>query len=937
MNLKDTLNLPKTNFPMRADLVNREPIRVKKWQEGMVYEKIQRKNAQGKPFILHDGPPFTNGYVHIGTALNKILKDIIVRYKTMRGFRTPYVPGWDCHGLPIEHKVVRELREKKEDFDAISLRKACTAYSQKFIKTQRSQFERLGILADWDNDYRTMDPAYEECVLNFFADCVAQGLVYRSKKPVYWSIPCKTALAEAEVEYREHVSPSIWVKFKLTDGALGSLKINGTTHVVIWTTTPWTIPSNLAIAVHPNLNYVILSCGHENYLVCEDRVQDFVQSCGVEHFNIIATFQGSQLEGLQTKHPLVDRPSQIVLANYVTTDSGTGCVHTAPGHGLEDYNTGIEYKLDVYCPIDDDGKYVDDGQIPSELVGASVLDSDGRCEANDRVIEMLNLAQALLAKKSYKHQYPHCWRSKTPVIFRAMAQWFIALDKNNLRGKMQESVGGVNWVPAWGENRIRAAIASRNDWCISRQRVWGIPLPAFYDETGNALLDERVIRSVAKKIGQHGSGFWFESDEETLLDGIKLPDGFSAKKLKKCMDSLDVWIDSGNSHRAVLKTNASLVWPADMYLEGSDQHRGWFQSSMWTSIISGEKIAPFKNVLTHGFIVGEDRKKISKSDGKPQTADDYVNKFGADVIRLWISSEDFRDDIAISDDIINHISATYRTFRNTLRFQIGNLFDFNFERNRIEQGKMTLIDGWILQKTKNLVEAVTSAYDAYEIHRVYQLLNRFCSVELSATYHDILKDRLYTFAPNSHERRSSQTAIYMIFNMILALLAPITTFTCDEAMAYALNDNDFGEAHIQLMDWPSLDTMGDFSNEEREFDALLSFKTKVNEQLEQARQRKLIGQSLDAKAIIEISPKDKMFPSLQKHLEILPEVFIVSQVEIREIASDGQCSVKITTASGERCPRSWKWVDHLVDAGPFGKVSQKCFEALAEKYENLLK
>ncbi|MDR2778839.1 MAG: isoleucine--tRNA ligase [Puniceicoccales bacterium] len=937
MNLKDTLNLPKTNFPMRADLVNREPIRVKKWQEDRVYEKIQQKNANGKPFVLHDGPPFTNGYVHIGTALNKILKDVIVRYKTMRGFRTPYVPGWDCHGLPIEHKVVKELREKKENFDAVSLRKACTEYSKNFIKTQRSQFERLGILADWDNDYRTMDPAYEECVLNFFADCVSQGLVYRSKKPVYWSIPCKTALAEAEVEYQEHVSPSIWVKFKLTDQALAFLKIKNSTHVVIWTTTPWTIPSNLAIAVHPNLKYVILNCGQESYLICEDRIQDFVQNCGIGHFGIIATFQGSQLEGIQTKHPIIDRFSQIVLANYVTTDSGTGCVHTAPGHGLEDYNTGIEYKLDVYCPLDDDGKYVNDGQVPMELVGVSVLDSDGKCEANDKVIEMLNLAQALLAKKLYKHQYPHCWRSKTPVIFRAMTQWFIALDKNNLRDKMQTSVGGVNWIPAWGENRIRAAIASRNDWCISRQRAWGIPLPAFYDKDGNALLDEQVIRNVAKKIGQWGSDFWFEADEETLLDRIRLPNGFIAKKLKKCMDSLDVWIDSGNSHRAVLKTKTSLVWPADMYLEGSDQHRGWFQSSMWTSIISGETVAPFKNVLTHGFIVGEDKKKISKSDGKPQTADDYVNKFGADVIRLWISSEDFRDDITISDDIISHVSATYRTFRNTLRFQIGNLFDFNFEKNHIEQEKMTLIDKWILQKTKNLVNMVTAAFDSYEMHRVYQLLNRFCSVELSATYHDILKDRLYTFAPNSYERRSSQTAICIIFNMILALLAPITTFTCDEAMAYMLNDSDFGATYVQLIGWPDVSTIGNFANEEREFDTLLSFKTKINEQLERARQSKLIGQSLDAKAIIEISSSDKIFPVLKKYQEMLPEIFIVSQVEIREMATDGHCSVEITTANGERCPRSWKWVDHLVDAGPFGKVSQKCFEVLAEKYPDLLK
>ncbi|MDR1432747.1 MAG: isoleucine--tRNA ligase [Puniceicoccales bacterium] len=937
MDLKDTLNLPKTGFPMRADLVNREPERIEKWRSGGIYEKIQKKNAGGPSFILHDGPPFTNGYVHIGTALNKILKDIIVRYKSMRGFRTPYVPGWDCHGLPIEHKVAMELRDREEEFDAISLRRACAEYAKKFICVQRAQFERLGILADWENDYRTMDPAYEECVLNFFADCVAQGLIYRSKKPVYWSIPCKTALAEAEVEYKEHTSPSIWVKFKFTEGENEKFHTNAPTYAVIWTTTPWTIPSNVAIAVHPTLNYTLLDCGTENYLICEDRAQDFLQACKIESRKVIATFNGAALEGLCTQHPIVDRVSKIVLANYVTTDSGTGCVHIAPGHGLEDYATGMEYGLDVYCPLDDGGRYVNDGMIPAELVGISVLDADGECAANDKIIEMLSKAGALLARKQYEHQYPHCWRSKTPIIFRAMAQWFIALDENGLREKMLEAAEKVNWIPAWGKNRIRAAIASRTDWCISRQRAWGIPLPVFYNGNGDALLDEVVVREVAKKIGQRGSDFWFDATEEDILDGIKLPSGWNVGPLKKCTDSLDVWIDSGNSHRAVLQNNEKLSWPADMYLEGSDQHRGWFQSSMWTSIISGNGKAPFKNVLTHGFIVGDDKKKISKSDGKPQTADDYVNKFGADVLRLWISSEDFRSDITISDDIIGHVSSTYRTIRNTLRFQIGNLFDFSSERNSVVPDEMTLVDKWILEKTRSLVKNVTAAYDAYELHKVYQLINRFCSVELSATCHDILKDRLYTFAPNSHERRSSQTAIYIILNTVLALLAPIATFTCDEAMAYATNDSDFCDLNIQLIDWPDVDSMVDFSNEECEFDELLKFKTKVNEQLERARQSKSIGQSLDAKAIIEIARDHPAAPLLKKHAALLPEIFIVSQVQIADNASAGACSVTVVSADGERCPRSWKWVDHLVDAGEFGRVSQKCFDALIEKYPEIVK
>jgi isoleucyl-tRNA synthetase len=632
------------------------------------------------------------------------------------------------------------------------------------------------------------------------------------------------------------------------------------------------------------------------------------------------------------EHPLLERTGKIVLANYVTTGSGTGCVHIAPGHGLEDYGTGLEYGLDIYCPIDDDGKYEDDGQLPRELVGVSVLDVGGKCAANDRVIDLLRGRGALLAVRSYSHQYPHCWRSKTPVIFRAVPQWFIALDVGNLIDRMREAVGKVNWVPPWGENRIRAAIESRSDWCISRQRAWGIPLPIFYNEAGEALLDEGVVRQLAKKIGQRGSDFWFEADESELLASIDLPKGWSAEGLRKCTDSLDVWIDSGNSHSAVLKRKPQLSWPADMYLEGSDQHRGWFQSSMWTSIISANETAPFRTVLTHGFIVDENKKKISKSDGKPQTADDYVNKFGADVIRLWISSEDFRSDITISDGIIAHVSATYRTIRNTLRFQLGNLFDFDRGKNGIPLGDVTLIDKWILQKTKALLVAVTDAYDSYEIHRVYQLLNRFCSVELSAIYHDVLKDRLYTFPSNDPERRASQTAICIIFNSILALLAPIITFTCDEAMAHMLSGSDFCADHVQLLDWPDVAAFPDFSSEEREFDSLLSLRSAVNEQLERARQDKRIGQSLDAKVLMEISKDDPMLPLLERNFSILPEIFIVSQVEISGVDSPGCRSIAIVPADGERCPRSWKWVPHLVDAGEFGRVSPKCREALAEKY-----
>lgn len=937
MNLKDTLNLPKTDFPMRADLVNREPSRIKQWEDDNVYAAIQQKYADAKPFILHDGPPFTNGYVHIGTALNKILKDIIIRYKSMRGYRTPYIPGWDCHGLPIEHKVVKELRASGRSFTPSELRKECASFSKKFISKQREQFKRLGILADWEHDYRTMDPEYERTILHFFADCISQGLVYRSKKPVYWSIPCKTALAEAEVEYQEHVSPSIWVKFKFDDDSMAFFESSVPVYAVIWTTTPWTLPSNMAIAIHPELTYVIIESNGERYLICESRVEDFLKTCNISDHSIVKTYKGSDLEGLATSHPFISRTSKIVLANYVTTDTGTGCVHIAPGHGLEDYNTGLAYKLDVYCPLDDDGKYINDGQVPEDLVGISVLDNHGHCDANEKVIKKLSECDALMAQQRYVHQYPHCWRSKTPVIFRAMAQWFIALDKNGLRQEMQNAVDNVNWVPSWGENRIRAAIDSRTDWCISRQRAWGTPLPIFYNESGEPLLDESVVRGIADKIGQYGSDYWFTASETELLDGISLPDGWDVNNLKKSTDSLDVWIDSGNSHRAVLEHREELSWPADIYFEGSDQHRGWFQSSMWTSVIYKHQGAPFRNVLTHGFIVGADKKKISKSDGKPQTADDYINKYGADVIRLWISSENFRSDITISDDIINHVSSTYRTIRNTLRFQIGNLYDFDVSRHEVSQKEMTVIDIWALQKCKQLISDITKAYEEYDFHRVYQLINRFCSVELSAIYHDILKDRLYTFASNSYERRSSQTAIFKIFNVLIRLLAPIITFTCDEALSFFVDGNEHSKHHVQLLEWPLENDIITNNDAERDVDGLLSFKQNVNEQLEHARKEKLIGQSLDAKVTITISSSDIRINLLKKYLDILPEIFIVSQVGIVVSESDSVCSIDIAKAEGQRCPRSWKWVNNLIKAGEFGMVSQRSYDALKEKYPELVK
>lgn len=925
---------------MRADLVNREPKRIQTWENEDLYSKIQQKNLAGKPFVLHDGPPFTNGDVHIGTALNKILKDIIIRHRSMHGYRTPYIPGWDCHGLPIEHKVSKELKAKHQTLDTLSLRQECATFSKNYIEKQRKQFKRLGILADWEHEYRTMDPKYEETVLEFFADCVSQGLIYRGKKPVYWSIPCRTALAEAEIEYKQHTSPSIWVKFKLEEASADKLGLPHDSYVVIWTTTPWTIPSNVAIAVHPSLKYSAIQTEEGCYIIGSELLKNFADECSIS-YKILKEFSGAELEHLTTKHPIINRISSIVLANYVTTDAGTGCVHTAPGHGLEDYVTGLNYKLEIYSPINDDGCYIDDGQIPTELVGVSILEttsdkggSEGSA-ANKKVIEMLKRANALIHEKQITHQYPFCWRSKTPVIFRAMSQWFISLDNNELRDKLLNAVSSVSWLPEWGENRIRAAIETRPDWCISRQRAWGIPLPVFYTKDYEPLIDESVIRMIAKKIGKYGSDFWFRATVNEILDGIKVPENWDVESMIKSTDTLDVWLDSGNSHRAVLKHDPNLTWPADLYFEGSDQHRGWFQSSLWTSVISEHGKAPFKTILTHGFVVDENKKKVSKSDNKPQTADDYVNRFGADIVRLWVASEDFRTDVTVSDDIFNHIVSSYRTIRNTLRFQIGNLYDFDPKQHTVSQKDMTIIDKWILQKTRRLIEETDAAYTAFDMHKVYQLVNKFCTSELSSVYHDVLKDRLYTYAYNSPERRSSQSAIYIILNTLIAVLAPILTFTCDEALAYLLTDSEASDQHVQLMNWPVTDKIVSFENEESVIDALLKFRDKVNEKLEHARQSKIIGQSLEALVHIECSSTDPIAKLLDEYRDILEELFIVSQVELK-ISDCDETTVSVEHAKGEKCPRSWKWVPELVDAGSFGHVSPKSLEALRAKYENFM-
>jgi isoleucyl-tRNA synthetase len=940
--LKDTLQLPKTDFPMRANLVGREPARIAHWERLGLYKAIQDRRSGAPAFVLHDGPPFTNGDVHIGTAMNKSLKEITLRYKAMRGFRTPYVPGWDCHGLPIEQKVARELQASGKSVSTPELRSACDAFSEGWIARQRTQFRRLGVLADWSSEYRTKDPAFEADILRTFASFVQRGLVYRSKKPVYWSIPFETALAEAEVEYRDHVSPSIWVRFPVPAAEAGArgLPSDKPLSVVIWTTTPWTLPANLAVAVHPEVDYVVADLGAERILVAEALLGAVAQAAKWESPPAIAArVKGQALEHLASRHPFIDRPSPVVLAPYVTTESGTGCVHTAPGHGAEDFQTGLAYGLEVYCPVGDDGRYIDDGRVPADLVGLTCLESVEDLEAkrtspaNVAVLRKLDAAGALLARQRYAHSYPHCWRSKTPIVFRAVDQWFVSLDRDGVRAGALADIGQVAWVPAWGEARIRGAVESRPDWCISRQRSWGVPIVAFYDSKRNAYLDAGVVRAVAEKVAARGSQVWFESTAAQLLEGVALPEGWPpAAELSCGRDTLDVWFDSGSTHAAVLaRGTGGTSWPADLYLEGSDQHRGWFQSSLWTSRVSRDA-APYRTVLTHGFIVGEDGKKISKSGQyeKPPTSDNFIAQYGADVIRLWVASQDFTQDITLSEKILNNASEAYRLFRNTFRFQLSILSDFDPARDGVPFARMDALDRWALHQTAALVRACASAYDAYEFHRVQQLCNQFCATTLSSVYHDILKDRLYTLGTSHPLRRSSQTALQHIFDALVRILAPVLAFTADEAWSYGTARQEYTEGSVHLQDWPSVPEAWTDPALEADMAALLRVRAQVNEALEPARKAGRIGKSLDAAITLVGDEADPTFAALRRHETFLPELFIVSVASLRS-APGGSLSVEVGVCSElgyVRCPRCWRWVPAL-QSTTHGEVCPRCADALA--------
>jgi isoleucyl-tRNA synthetase len=967
MDYKDTLNLPRTDFPMKADLVTREPQRLEKWQAQGLYAKVQAARTGGARFVLHDGPPFANGDVHIGTAGNKILKDFIVRYHTLRGRYAPYVPGWDCHGLPIEFKVTQELRRAGHTTaDPVAIRTACEAYARKFIDIQRTQFQRLGVQGDWEHPYLTLNKEYEAEELRLFADLVEKGFVYRGKKPVYWSIPCRTALAEAEVEYQDHLSQSVYVKFPL----VGYPGLN----LLLWTTTPWTLPANLAVAYNSTFSYSLVRAGEESYILSTTLLPIVAEKCGWGGYEIVRSLEAAQLADLEYQHPFCNRTGRLHPGDtFVDNSTGTGFVHIAPGHGLEDYVLGSQVGLPIYSPVDDEGcfTHTDDlpasRQMPAEMLGKSILEKHGKSEANAVVLHELRVRHALVHQENYHHSYPHCWRSKTPVIFRAMNQWFIKIDhcppgapaETTLRELALAALDQITWIPAWGRNRMEGAVQARPDWCISRQRSWGVPIPAFYDAQGRPILQAQIVRKAADLVEQHGSNVWFDKPLAELWAAVR-PEGWTGPEpAAKASDTLDVWIDSGSSSRSVLMRRAELrrgggaagsgsapggesdptVWQAEMYLEGSDQHRGWFQSSLLLSL-AGNGAPPFQTVLTHGFMVDAERDKISKSKQgqggyeKPQTAEVYIRKWGADILRLWIASQDYRGDVVVSEERINKVAESYRGIRNTLRYQLSNLYDFDPGRDAVPEAQLTGLDRWVLQAFGQLEAEVIRAYDQYEFHTVYQRISRFAAVELSAIFHDLVKDRLYTDAANSPRRRSTQTALYRLVTGLCRLLAPLIPFTADEAWEMAPGRP---LESVHLAEWQAAGlTMAE--KERDTWKRLLAVRDRVLLALEQARQEKAIGKALEARVILEAP--DGLAEFLTEHHEALREVLNVSGLEVQragetpvegqqDLASGGHWPrVRVAKAEGQKCERCWHWEADVGALAGHPTICGRCARAI---------
>lgn len=929
MDYKKTLNLPSTKFPMKANLANREPMQLKEWEKLDLYGKIRKASNGHQQFILHDGPPYANGHIHIGTAMNKILKDIIVRSRQMVGFDAVYVPGWDCHGLPIEHNVDKELGKKKLDMTQAQVRKKCRSYAEKFIDIQRDEFKRLGVMGEWENPYLTMNYAYEAVIARECGKFALDGSLIRSKKPIHWCCSCNTALAEAEIEYHDESSPSIFVKFALKDDLSDQIPaLSGKdASVVIWTTTPWTLPANLAIALHPDFKYAAVETGDQQVLILAlDLVEDCMNIFGISEYSVIAEMDAAFLENKKCQHPMVDRESLIILGNHVTLDAGTGCVHTAPGHGREDYDVGLQYGLDAYSPVDDRGVFTEDVEFFS---GQFVF------KANENINEKLKENGVLLAKQDMVHSYPHCWRCKKPVIFRATPQWFISMEKTGLRQKSLEEIDKVTWIPHWGRERIYGMIENRPDWCVSRQRAWGVPIAVFYCKKCETLhMDQEIIDHVYHQFKEHGADIWFEKDVKALM-----PEGVTCKncgsdEFVKEDDILDVWFDSGVSHAAVLEERDYMKWPADLYLEGSDQHRGWFHSSLLTAVGTRSQ-APYESVLTHGFVVDAGGKKMSKSLGNVVAPKKVIDRYGAEILRLWVSASDYRDDVRISENILKQLSDAYRRIRNTSRFLLGNLKDFNPSADSVPYSDMVDIDRFALHRLQSLVEKALKAYDTYEFHVIYHSLYNYCTLDLSAFYLDILKDRLYTSPATSVARRSAQTAMYRILDTMARLMAPILAFTADEIWRF-MPETDKKAESIHLESLPKVDPAFKDEALAEKWEKIRAVRSEVTKVLETARAEKIIGHSLDASVTLGLN--DDLYQVLKDYEKDLKFFFIVSKAhmvngEIEDAIKSEDIEglyIKVGTSDGEKCERCWVYDTSVGSDADHPTICSRCRAALAE-------